>query len=352
MSRAFRIARAPAAALAVAAALIAGPGAAQQQKSPPVGFTVTVQAVDDLKSVFATVRSKDRIEARVRTPGTVVTLKVEEGRLVEPGQLLALVADPKIALKLRALDAQIVGIESRLANARAELERAEQLKQRGVTSQARVDQLKTAFDVASNELKSARAERLVAEEQVTEGQVLAPAAGRILKVPVTTGSVVLPGESIATIAANQYILRLELPERHARFMKKGDAVRLGERGLGQGPAGSGPARAGRIIQVYPELQGGRVIADAEVDDLGNFFVGERVLVWISAGKRPSIVVPARLVFKRFGLDFARVAAGTATATDVVVQLGRTLPEGAAGPVVEVLSGLKAGDVLLAPEARP
>lgn len=336
---------------AVAAiALVATPAPAAAQRFPDGGaFTVAEREIDDLKAVFATVRSKDRIEARVRTPGTVISLKVKEGERVDPGQLLALVADPKIALKLKAIDAQIVGIESRLANARLELERAEQLKQRGVTSQARVDQLKTAFDVATNELKAARAERLVAEEQVTEGQVLAPAAGRILRVPVTTGSVVLPGESIATIAANQFLLRLELPERHARFMRKGDPIRLGARGLGPDQQITG---TGRITQVYPELQGGRVIADAEAETLGDYFVGERVLVWISAGKRRTIVVPQGLVFRRFGLDFARIEGEKGGAADVIVQLGQPLADGKGSAEVEVLSGLRPGDVLLAPEGRP
>ncbi len=102
---------------------------------------VAEQEIDDLKAVFATVRSKDRIEARVRTPGTVVSLKVDEGAHVEPGQVLALIADPKIALRIKALDAQIVGLESRVATAKLDFDRAEQLRQRGVTPQARVDQL-------------------------------------------------------------------------------------------------------------------------------------------------------------------------------------------------------------------
>lgn len=53
---------------AVTAMHAAGPAAAQQAGPEP--RTVAVSEVDDLKSVFATVRSKDRIEARVRTPET------------------------------------------------------------------------------------------------------------------------------------------------------------------------------------------------------------------------------------------------------------------------------------------
>lgn len=315
----------------------------------PATFNVTEQEVDDLKAVFATVRSKDRIEARVRTPGTVVTLKVDEGAHVEPGQVLAIIADPKIALRIKALDAQIVGLESRVANAMLDYERAEQLRQRGVTAQARVDQLKTAYDLAANELKSARAERQVAEEQVSEGQVLAPAAGRVLKVPVTTGTVMMAGESVATIAANQYLLRLELPERHARFMKKGDPVGIGARGLSPDQQVIGE---GRIIQVYPELQGGRVLADAEVPNLGDYFVGERALVWISAGKRKAIVVPATFTFRRFGLDYVNVVRSDGAIFDVVVQLGQPAPVDNGGDGVEVLSGLTAGDTIVRVETQP
>ena len=305
--------------------------------------------VDDLKAVFAPVRSKDRIEARVRTGGTIVSLKVDEGLQVQPGQVLAVVADPKIALKIRALDAQIQGLESRISTAKLDLDRAEQLRVRGVTPQARVDQLKTIFDLASNELKAVRAERLVAEEQIAEGQVLAPAAGRVLRVPLTVGSVVMAGESVATIAANDYLLRLELPERHARFMKSGDVVRIGSRGL---TPSQETIAEGRIVQVYPELQGGRVIADAEVPRLGDYFVGERVLVWISAGTRRTIVVPRGYIATRFGLDYARLAQGTAAAIDVVVQIGAPakLKDGADG--VEVLAGLKTGDVVLPAQVKP
>lgn len=323
--------------------------AVSQGREQITRWSVEDREIDDMKSVFATVRSKDRIEARVRTPGTVVSLKVEEGGSVEPGQVLALVVDPKIALRMKALEAQIVGLESRVATAKLDYDRAQQLGQRGITPQSRIDQLRTGFDVATNELKSAQAERQVLDEQSSEGQVLAPASGRVLKVPVTQGSVVMPGESIATIAANQYLLRLELPERHARFIKTGDPVKIGARGLA---ADQTATVAGRIIQVYPELQNGRVLADAEAGALGDYFVGERTQVWISAGVRKVAVIPADFVVTRFGIDYVRLDRGAKAATEIVVQLGQSanLPDGVRG--VEILAGLKVGDTLVRPAVQP
>jgi RND family efflux transporter MFP subunit len=317
---------------------------AEAQSAPP-SVEVKFEEIDDFKSVYATVRSRDLIDARVRTPGTIATLKVDEGDSVTQGAVLALVADPKIALRIKALDARIVALESRLETSDAEFKRALTLKERGVASQARVEQAQTAYDVALNELKSARAERSVIETESEEGQVLAPASGRVLKVPVTEGSVVLAGESIATIAAKEYLLRLELPERHARFIKVGDAIRVGARGLGPEDA---PLALGRITQVYPELKNGRVIADAEVPNLGSYFVGERLLVWISAGKRQGFVVPRAYIFKRYGLDYVRLDEGSGKLADVVVQTGRTIRDASGLELTELLAGVEAGDRLVRP----
>lgn len=306
-------------------------------------FRVTQEKVDDFKPVYATVRSKDLIAARVRTPGTIAELKIERGDEVKTGQLLALVTDPKIALKIASSDARIVAIKSRIETTKAELERSLILKSKGVSPQSRVDQAQTTYDVAVNDLKAAEAERSVISTQSEEGEVLAPAQGRILQVPVTEGSVVLSGESIATIAANGFLLRLELPERHARFMKVGDPVRLAGRGA---LSDDGKLSEGKIVMVYPELSNGRVIADAEVPGLGNYFVGERVSVLISAGKRDAYIVPQSFVFKRYGLDYVRLAGADGATSDVVVQPGRAV--GTDGSKLEILSGVKDGDTLVQP----
>ena len=128
-----------------------------------------------------------------------------------------------------------------------------------IRDRVQVDAAKTALDVANRTLEAMRADRSVIAQQMSEGAVLAPAAGRILSVPVSEGQVILPGETIATLAEDRYILRLQLPERHAQFMRAGDKVLIGSRGLGDAPDQN--KREGRVRVVYPEIHGGRVIAD-------------------------------------------------------------------------------------------
>jgi RND family efflux transporter MFP subunit len=316
--------------------------------APPITrstLLIELSDIDEHKTVFATVRSRDRIEARVRITGTVTQLLVVEGREVAAGERVALVTDQKIALRLEALEAQIEGARSRLATARVEFDRTSELVRRGIAAQARYDQLKAAHDTAETDLKAAQSARAVAMRTIEEGEVLAPAAGRVLKVPVTVGTVVLPGESIATIAANAYLLRIEVPERHARFIGIGDPVRIGARGLA---VDAGAIGEGRIVRVYPELQNGRVVADAEARGLAGYFVGERALVWISTGKRKGIVIPRSFVKTRFGFDYVRLARPAGDAIDIVVQLGAPAPLSGGVIGIEVLSGLSTGDRVLLP----
>ncbi len=337
--------RPPSALHAALLALALATGAMSASANAQDVFEVKESAIDDLKAVFATVRSTDEINARVRTGGTITSLAIRRGSEVKPGDVLATVADEKLALKMQSIDAQIIGLRSRAETAKTEAQRQEQLAQRGFTAGAKLDEARAGSEVASNALKSAEAERAVLTRQVQEGEVLAPAQGRVLTIPVTVGAVVMPGETIAKIAANAYVLRLELPERHARFIKTGDPVVIGGRELA---ANDAPLGKGVISLVYPELQDGRVVADAQADGLGKYFVGERVLVWISAGKRQTIVVPPGNLFKHFGLAYARIKQADGKTIDIVVQPGQPsrLEDGSDG--IEVLAGLKPGDRLVRP----
>ena len=317
---------------------------------PPTGpwaqtFTVATTEVDDLKAVFGTVESVDTLVARSRTSGTIDGIAIDEGSRVTAGEVIGIVTDDRVPLELVAVDSRIAALLAQQHQAEVDLERAQRLRLSGAVAQATLDDAETAVDVVTAQLAAMEAERSVVAEQLNQGAVLAPGAGRVIEVHAVNGSVVLPGEPIATIASDLFILRLYLPERHARFIAPGDPVLVGAAGL---TAGDGDLRNGTIRQVYPQLDRGRVVADAEVEGLGDFFVGERTRVFVSTGRREALVVPQRYVYRRFGLDYVRLADGT----EVVVRLGAPQPRAQIDGGVEVLSGLAAGDVVALPEAAP
>lgn len=310
-------------------------------------FVVRTETIEETKAVFGQVESRDIVPARARIGGTIRDIFVDEGAQVEEGQEIALVVDDKIALQLDAAEAQIRALQSQLGNAQTEFDRAQQLLNRGVAPQARADQARTQVDVLTNQIAAAEADRAVIEQSAREGKVLAPASGRVLTIPVTPGSVILAGEPIARIAGGGYFLRLSLPERHAAEIVEGDTVSVGERLMSPAPTGSRPVlREGRLVKVYPEIAEGKVQADVEVEGLGDYFAGERTLVWIPVGRRAAIAIPEEAVVTRHGVDYVRLA-GEAGPMDVAVILGDSVPA-EDGRRVEVLSGLREGDRVLLP----
>ncbi len=305
-------------------------------------FTVASRSVVDEKAVFATVESISVVPARGRIGGIVVQLNVREGDSVTSGQAIAAIGDEKLALQMKSLDAQIGALQAQSDQAQIDFTRTEGLVDRGILPRVKLDEARTALNVAENGLRAKTAERAVVQQQFTEGQVLAPAGGRVLKKLVAMGSVVLPGDPIAMIAQQDFKLRLRVPERHARFLKAGDKIRVDGAEFGDQTS-----KSGVIDLVYPQIEDGRVIADATVAGLGEYFVGDRLRVWISGGTRTAFVIPSSYVTTRFGIDYVHIRQAERT-IDVPVQRGRDLPSPDLPSGLEILSGLRVGDQLVQP----
>lgn len=330
----------------LAAVALAAMAAFAPLRSGAEDFVVQPLTIPEMKAVFGQVESRIVAPARARINGIVREVRVQEGDQVREGEVIALIVDDKLALQLNAADARIEALNSQLQNARVMLERAQQLRASGTGSQASLDTARTQFEVVTNQVAAAQAEKAVVEQSAREGDVLAPAAGRVLTVPVTLGSVILAGEEIARIAPGPYYLRLSLPERHAAEIVQGADVLVGERGLAQPAGDPATAHQGKIAKVYPEIVEGRVIADVEVAGIGDYFVNERTLVSIPVGKRTVLAVPPDTVRTIHGVDYVRLAAEGGE-MDVAVILGEPFEQGGQR-LVEVLTGLHAGDRVVRP----
>lgn len=298
------------------------------------------------KAVYGQVETRDRVPARARLAGTVTELDVSEGDVVEAGQRIAMVEDDKLAFQLGSVDARLAALNAQIDTSRADLERGRQLIERGVITSQRFDQLQTAVDVLDGQIRSLESERLVIEQRIAEGEVVAPEAGIVLSVPISRGSVVTPGEAAAVIGGGGTFLRLAVPERHAAALTEGDEIELG---TGHITVGVGSRQTGRLVKLYPQITGGRVEADVEVEGLDSRFVGRRLPVRLPVGERMAILVPEAALSRRGGLDFVTVqGTGNVEHQRSVVPGGAFERDGEMWR--EILSGLAAGDhVVIADE---
>lgn len=295
--------------------------------------TLAPTTVTEWKPIYGTVEPRNEVPARARIGGVIDELLVTEGDSVTAGQRIATVRDEKIGYQIAAYDAQIEALQAQLATAETELQRGETLVARGVATAQQLDQLRTTVDVTRSQIAAAEAGRAVVVQQGAEGDVVAPEDGRVLTVPVTRGAVVLAGEPVATIGSGGLFLRLAVPERHAAVLEEGATIRIG---IG------GAASEGRLVKVYPQIEGGRVTADVEVPDLPGAFVNARMPVELPVGERRALFVPAAAVATRSGIDFVTVMEAGAEVARAVM-LGEPV-----GDQVEVLTGLRTGDEVLVP----
>jgi RND family efflux transporter MFP subunit len=308
--------------------------------SPALSASLKLEPTDmtEWKAVYGQVEAKDTVPARARIGGTITELAVTEGDVVKAGQKIAVVHDDKIDFQLAAYDAQLKALETQLTTARSELERGMTLIGKGITTQQQLDQLKTNVDVLGSQIVALNAQRSVTNEQQNEGDVLAPASGKVLQVPVTKGAVIMGGETIATIGGGGFFLRLAIPERHADSLKQGASIHI---------ATGGSDETGKLVKIYPEITNGRVAADVEVSKLNTEFVNARVLVRIPVDTRKALLVPRAAVVTRSGIDFVTVEENGASVERAVI-LGET-SEDTTTPMIEVLTGLQAGDTVVIPQ---
>lgn len=305
---------------------------------------ITVEPVDlpIWKPVYGRIEARDSIPARARIGGTLQELTVTEGDSVNAGQVIARITDDKLDFQLKAAQSQLNSVKSQLSNAETDLERGEALLKRGVTTNQRQDALRTQVDVLKGQIAAQEAQIKVIEQQMAEGAVLAPLAGRVVSVPQAAGAVIMPGEPVANIGGGGFYLRLAIPERHASALQQGAEITV--------TTGAGE-QTGTLARIYPQIENGRVVADVEVPDLSSTFVDARVLVRVPVGSTTALMVPATALENISGIDRVVLDSADGPVARIVLPGAHLMRDGI--EMVEIVTGLRAGDQVFAtPPALP
>lgn len=334
--------------IVIAAAIaLAGCGRGEREApeapaQPPAGL-ITVQEVTapDYKTVAAVLTNRDIGDARARISGTLQRVLVREGEQVRRGQLLAVIADQRLSLEAQAGSASAAAAEAAAEQARGDLQRAEFLYERGVYAQARIDAVRAQARAAEAQLRAARAQSGAAGAMAGQGRIYAPADGRVTRLPIPQGAIVMPGDIVVAISTGARVLRLELPEGEARMLREGQEIRI----VSDGDA---EVRTALVRQVYPAIDNGMVTADLDAAEFAGEFIGARVRVLAPAGARQAFVVPATYIVTRYGVDYVRLWRD-GDIIDAPVQRGAPTPMEGMENGIEILSGLRIGDQILPAE---
>jgi RND family efflux transporter MFP subunit len=310
-----------------------------EQGAAPTALTVTERTIPDFRMVSAILTNRDVGDARARIGGRITQILVKEGDKVRAGQVVAVIGDDRISLEADAAAASVRAAEAASQQAQQDLQRAERLFTSGAISKAAIDQARSAARGAEAQTQAARAQAGAARALNSQGQVVAPSAGEVTRIPAPRGAVIMPGEVVVLITTGAPVLRIELPESEAASLKQGQSIRF----LADD---SEEPRLATIRQVYPAVTSGRVMADIDASGIDRQLIGGRVRVMAPAGERLAIVVPDAYIDTRYGADYVRLSRKGGATIEAPVQRGSRVPLEDMPDGVEILSGLRAGDVIL------
>jgi RND family efflux transporter MFP subunit len=190
---------------------------------PVLVATAHYEAESPERSFVGTIKPRIEADMGFRVPGKVAKRLVEVGQTVDVGQPLATLDEIDLKLQAEQADAEFHAATGVLAQAAAAETRSKDLRVKGWTTDAQLDQAKAAADEARARLN--RAERSVdlTKNSLSYATLVADSRG------VVTATLVEPGQ---VVASGQTAIRV------ARFAEKEAVVAIPETLVGRAKEGT------------------------------------------------------------------------------------------------------------------
>ena len=215
--------------LAAAAIALAGCNDSVAQKAVPsrpvLVATAHYEAESPERSFVGTIRPRIEADMGFRVPGKVAKRLVEVGQSVDVGEPLATLDEVDLKLQAEQADAELHAATGVLAQAAAAETRAKDLRVKGWTTDAQLDQAKAAADEARARLN--RAERSVdlTKNSLSYATLLADSRGVVTATLIEPGQVVASGQTairVARLAEKEAVVAI--PETLVGRAKEGTAT--------------------------------------------------------------------------------------------------------------------------------
>ena len=207
--------------------------------------------VDDLvvRGTIAAIPNED-VKVSALVPGRVNSVTVAEGDSVRQGQIIAQLERQPFEDQRRQAVATVSQAKAQVENARANLERNQQLFERGIAAGKEVEDAKAQMATGQSALEQATATLNTAERNVERASVRSPISGQVVKRMVSVGEQVdgTAAQPIAEIANTDRVeLAANVPSEHLRRIK------IGQRATVETDASAGQSVAGNVLAIAPAV---------------------------------------------------------------------------------------------------
>lgn len=304
--------------------------------------TVEREPRTDTVRLDGTIEAVRQSTVSAQTAGTIVELPFDVDDVVEAGALIARLEDTEQRARLEQAQANLAEARASLEDARQQFRRIEPLAERGVASQADLDQARNALNAARARVSRSESAMTEAREQLDYTRVSAPYAGVITARHVEIGESVRPGQPLLSGFALAPLRAVaSVPQRFVDALRGNPDLHV--------ELDSGRALAtGRVVRFpFAGAPGHGVTIRIALDERADgIYPGQMVRVLLPISQGDALWIPADSLLRRSELRavFVRGADGQPRLRQVRVGARQ-------GDRFEVLAGLAEGEaVALDPES--
>lgn len=338
-------------------------------------ITAVEKPIEQLVAVTGTLGAEQEIVLGLKVAGRISELPLDLGSTVEKGAVIARLDTTEFELRVRQSEAAFQQSRVRLGlpptgtseevdlektafvrearaqmdSARARLDRAMQLSERGLMAKADLDTVSGAYKVTEAQYADAldegknrqgvlaqrRSELEIARQQLNDTVLYAPLSGAVRQRNANVGQYLAAGAPVVTLVQmNPLRLRTEVPERDASNIRVGMMVRV----TVEGTAGTYQGRIARLSPAIDEASR-TLLVETEVSNANNALrpgAFARAEIIASSSQR-ALMVPVAAVVTFAGIDRVFTVQG-GQASEKRVRTGRHTAAG-----IEILEGISNGD---------
>ncbi|MBI3700849.1 MAG: efflux RND transporter periplasmic adaptor subunit [Afipia sp.] len=191
---------------------------------PVLVSTVHYESLSPERSFVGTIRPRVETDMGFRVPGKVAKRFVEVGQIVDVGQPLAALDEVDLKLQAEQAEAELRAATGVLSQANAAEGRAKDLRSKGWSTDAQLDQVKAAADEARARLNRAERSVELTNNSLSYANLVADTRGVVTATLIEPGQVVASGQTAVRVARSaEKEAVVSIPETLVNFAKSGDA---------------------------------------------------------------------------------------------------------------------------------
>ena len=277
-----------------------------------------------------------RATLSTRLMGSVTEVLVREGDRVRKGETLVRIDARDVEARRVQVDAGIAAAEALYQDARSQADRFRALYADSAATRYQLDQVETGLARAEAGLQTARASRAELDAVGAYAEIRAPFSGVVTRRFVDPGAFAAPGSPIIEVQdASRLRVSVTLAPTATVGLRPGGPLDASIEGRPVRAVieGTVPAPTGAVYTLNAIVQNPR----------GEFLPGSAATIRVPDGSRSAVLIPATALVREGDLTGVRIKTDAGSELRWVKAM-----DSASGPVgtIEILSGLKPGDVIL------